>query len=90
MKPTDEEIEEERRRIRYLRMLVDLTRIILYQGNLSYEEALELVANTKEAALKLFPGKEETYNLIYRPRFERVLWEVYGKTETDKILGEGK
>ena len=88
MKPTDEEIEEERRKIRYLRMLVDLTKNILYQGNLSYQEALELVANTKEAALKLFPDKEDTYNLIYRPRFERILWEIYGKFETDKILGE--
>ena len=88
MKPTDEEIEEERRKIRYLRMLVDLTRIILYQGNLSYQEALQLVASTKEAALKLFPDKEETYDLLYRPRFERVLWEVYGRAETDKILEE--
>lgn len=88
MKPTDEEIEEERRRIRYLRILVDLTQSILYQGNLSYQEAMQLVANTKKTALKLFPGKEETYDLIYRPRFERVLWEVYGRTETDKILRE--
>ena len=87
MRPTDEEIEEERRRIRYLRILVDLTQTILYQGNLTYHEALQLVANTRKAALKLFPGKEETYNLIYRPRFERVLWEVYGRAETDKILG---
>ena len=88
MKPTDEEIKEERRKIRYLRMLVDLTRNILYQGNLSYQEALQLVASTKNAALKLFPDKEETYNLIYRPRFERILWEVYGRSESDKILEE--
>lgn len=78
MKPSEEEIKEENRKIRWLRMLVDLTINVLYQGKLPLSEALKLVANTKAAALKLFPDKEHVYDLIYKPRFERIINEIYG------------
>jgi hypothetical protein len=32
----------------------------------------------KRAACGLFPGKEETFELIYRPRFNRVIQERFG------------
>jgi hypothetical protein len=32
----------------------------------------------KRAACSLFPGKEETFELIYRPRFHRVIQERFG------------
>ena len=70
---TPEEIREENRRMRILRILVDLTMVILMQGNVSRQEALELVQSTKNRILQLFPDKEVTYNLIYKPRFERLL-----------------
>jgi len=41
------------------------------------EEASELVASAREAALSMFPGKELAYDLIYRPRFQRLLSEKY-------------
>ncbi|MCD6452229.1 MAG: hypothetical protein J7L64_07720 [Acidobacteria bacterium] len=71
-------IKEENKKIFYLRMLVDLTTNILYQSNLPLSEALELVKSTKEAALKLFPEKEGTYEIIYQSRFNRILKELYG------------
>ena len=75
MKPSNKEIDEENNKMRYLRMVVDLTVAILRQENLSVPEALELTAKTKKHVLALFPDKEETYNLIYKRRFERIIKE---------------
>lgn len=68
-------LEEEQRKMRMLRILIDLATATLYQGNLTMNEAIHLVSNTRKAVLNLFPGKEKTYDLIYRPRFERILKE---------------
>lgn len=65
---------EEDRRIRRLRLLADLTLSRLYQDpGLSFLDALQLVERLRDAALALFPGKEATFDLVYRPRFERVI-----------------
>lgn len=72
---TPEEIAEEQKKMRRLRTIVDLTAAVLYQRNLSTVEALELVAATKRSVLSLFPDKEETFDLIYKPRFERIINE---------------
>jgi hypothetical protein len=79
--PSENEIREESRRIRRLRLLVDFTISLIYQGNLALPEALKLIENTKAIALSLFPGKEQVYDLIYKPRFERILTEIYGSGE---------
>ena len=69
-----EALEDENRRLRRLRLLVDLVLARLYQDpELSLLEALELVERCRDAALDLFPGKEDAFDLIFRPRFERVL-----------------
>ena len=56
-------------------MLVDLTANVIMQGRLTRGEAERLVEALRRKALELFPGKEETYELIYRPRFERLVNE---------------
>ncbi len=73
-----EAIVEERRRLRRVRLLVDMTCALLYQIDGSELEARRLVEATRRKVLDLFPGKEETFELIYRPRFERILKERYG------------
>ena len=45
--------------------------------NLTIEEASELVANTKRAALNMFPDKEFAFDILYKPRLERVLRERF-------------
>ena len=75
MRPTKREIEEENKKMRYLRILVDLTTAILLQEDLSVPEALDLISSTKRQVLSLFPDKEDTYDLIYKPRFERLIIE---------------
>ncbi len=75
--PSKEEIDEESRRIRRLRIAVNLALNIIAQGQLPLEEALDLVAATRRVALQLFPDKGDTYDLIYRPKFQQLLDEVY-------------
>ena len=72
------EIREESRKIRYLRFLVDFSILSIQQDDLLVEEALRLVEEVRRAACSLFPGKEETFELIYRPRFYRVIQERFG------------
>jgi hypothetical protein len=76
----EKEIKEENRKIRYLRFLVDFSILSIQQDNLLFEEALGLVEDVKRAACSLFPGKEETFELIYRPRFNRVIQERFRST----------
>jgi hypothetical protein len=68
-----QDIREENRRIRFLRFLIDLSIQSIQENDLSLEEALGLVEEAKRAALRLFPGKELAFELIYRPRFQRVI-----------------
>jgi 4-hydroxy-3-methylbut-2-enyl diphosphate reductase IspH len=72
-----QEIEEEERRVRTLRLLVDFSLAYLAQTKLSLEEAQAVVAGVKKKALHLFPEKEETFDLIYLPRFQRLLRDKY-------------
>ncbi len=75
--PSPEEVEEESRRIRRLRIAVHLALSCIAQGSVSLEEARALEKCTRMAALKLFPGKGGTFDLIYAPKFERLIREVY-------------
>jgi hypothetical protein len=72
------EIREENRKIRYLQFLADFSILSILQDDLLLQEAQELVEDVKRAACSLFPGKEETFELIYRPRFNRVIEERFG------------
>ena len=68
-------LADEKRRLRQLRMVVDLTCNLLMQGRLPRDEAEDLVAAARRRALELFPDKEETYELILAPRFARLVRE---------------
>ena len=76
----EREVKEENRKIRFLKFLVDFSLQSIQQEDLSLEEALRIVESVKRAACKLFPKKEETFELIYRPRFHRVIQERFGVT----------
>lgn len=75
--PTKEEIDEESRRVRRLRIVVSLALNIIAQGSVPIQEAHDLTAATRRVALQLFPGKGEVYDLIYLPKFQRLIREVY-------------
>ncbi|MGE5443589.1 MAG: hypothetical protein ACM3SR_03190 [Ignavibacteriales bacterium] len=77
-KPTPQEIAEENKKIRTLRFMVDLTISLISQGKMTRDEALEHFLKVKDFALKLFPGKEQAFEIIYAPRFKRIINEIYG------------
>ena len=75
----DAEIEAERKKVRRLQFMMSMVMNVIGQNDrMSIEEASELIASARQAALTMFPGKELAYDLIYRPRFQRLLQEKYG------------
>ena len=76
-KDENEKLAEEETKIRQLRTAVDLTKLIILEGEITYGEALKLVENLRSYAVKLFPEKEETFELVYRGRFNKVIEEKY-------------
>lgn len=72
-------IEHENKLIRRLRFLVELTFATIAQDNdLTLDQAWEHVLALKGAAVAMFPGKEDTFDLVYLPRFSRLLAERFG------------
>ena len=76
--PTREELEDEDRRVRQLRIAVNLALSVIGQTDMTLDQAQEMVAATRGMALRLFPGKELAFDLIYLPRFRRLLAERFG------------
>jgi len=78
MENKDDLIRQENRSIRQLRIAADLLVHVLMTRPLPVSEAERLVAGVRRFALKLFPGKEDAFDLIYLPRFRRVFREGGG------------
>ncbi|HUK12141.1 MAG TPA: hypothetical protein VLW17_02475 [Thermoanaerobaculaceae bacterium] len=77
MTPEELGLEEERR-LRRLRLLVDVTAQVLAEDQkLNFCEALRLIDAARTAALRLFPDKHETFELVIRPRLERIVHERF-------------
>ena len=72
-----EELIKEEQKMRRLRFIVDLVEAVLMQSDLSLRESLELLDETKKAALALFPDKGPVYDLIYLSRFRRIIEERF-------------
>jgi len=67
----------EERKIRRLGRAMDVAAVLLWQVDLTLEQARDVVDRAKKTALQLFPDKEETFDLIYGSRFRRILVEKY-------------
>ena len=79
-------IQEEKKNIRRLRVLVDLTTSVLYQdSSLTLEEARQMVRGTEQSILEMFPDKQQTFDIVLLPRFERVLRERWGVGMDTKV-----
>ena len=72
------ELAEESRKIRRLQVMMSMVMAAISQdSSLTVEEASELAAGAKRAALAMFPDKELAYDLIYKPRLQRLLNERF-------------
>ena len=71
--PDPEALRAEDRRIRQLQFVASLALQTIAQTSVTYGEAVALLDGTRTLALNLFPGKELAFDLIYRPRFQRLI-----------------
>ncbi|HXZ30842.1 MAG TPA: hypothetical protein VEH30_01060 [Terriglobales bacterium] len=72
------EKEQEARQIRRLQVMISMVMSVISQDpNLTVEEASELVAGAKRAALAMFPDKELAYDILYKPRLQRLMNERF-------------
>jgi hypothetical protein len=72
------EKEQEGRKIRRLQVMIGMVMSVISQDpNLTLEEASELVAGARRAALAMFPDKELAYDLLYKPRLQRLMNERF-------------
>ena len=75
---TPEERAEENKLIRRLQLMMNLVlQTIAQDSSLSIDEAAQMIADSRKAALAMFPGKELAYDLIWRPRFQRLMRERF-------------
>jgi hypothetical protein len=64
--------------IRRLQIMIGMVMSVIHQDpNLTVEDAADLSAGAKGAALAMFPDKELAYDLIYRPRLQRLINERF-------------
>lgn len=76
----DDDIREENKRIRRLRFMVDFSLEYIRTQRLTHDQAIMVVEGVKRFTLNLFPGKGETFDLIYAPRFKRLLNEKFQRS----------
>ena len=73
-----EERAEEQKLIRRLQMMMNMVmQVIAQDPTLSVDDASQMIADSRRAALAMFPGKELAYDLIWRPRFQRLMRERF-------------
>ena len=76
--PWSQAEREESRKIRRLQVMMNMVMSVISQdANMTVEEASELVSDAKRAALAMFPDKELAYDLIYKPRLQRLMKERF-------------
>lgn len=72
------EREEEAKKIRRLQVMMSMVMSVISQDpDLTVEEASEMAAGAKRAALAMFPDKELAYDLLYKPRLQRIMKERF-------------
>ena len=75
---TAEQRAEEQRLIRRLQMMMNMVmQVIAQDASLTVDDAAQMIADSRKAALAMFPGKELAYDLIWRPRFQRLMRERF-------------
>ena len=69
---------DEAKKIRRLQLMMSMVMSVIGQDpSLTVEEASELAAGAKRAALAMFPDKELAFDLLYKPRLQRLMKERF-------------
>jgi hypothetical protein len=73
-----EERAEEQKLIRRLQVMMNMVmQVIAQDASLTVDDASQMIADSRKAALAMFPGKELAYDLIWRPRLQRLMRERF-------------
>jgi len=72
-----DDLLEEEKKLRRLRFVVDFALEFIRVQDISHDHAMSIIEGVRKQSLKLFPGKEETFDIIYAPRFKRAMNEKY-------------
>jgi hypothetical protein len=73
-----QETLDEAKKIRRLQVMISMVMSVISQDpDLTIEEASELTANARRAALAMFPGKELAFDILYKPRLQRLMTERF-------------
>jgi hypothetical protein len=76
--PANHDPIEEGKLIRRLQMMMNMVmQVIAQDGSLTVDEASQMIADSRKAALAMFPDKELAYELIWRPRMQRLMRERF-------------
>jgi hypothetical protein len=71
-------VAHERKQLRRLQTMMNMCmQVIAQDESMRVEEASQMVAECRNAALTMFPGKELAYDLIWKPRFQRLMLERF-------------
>lgn len=76
--PGNMHADEEAKLIRRMQMMMNMVmNVIAQDASLTIDDASQMIADARTAALTMFPGKELAYDLIWRPRFQRLMRERF-------------
>jgi hypothetical protein len=68
------EQQQEEKNLRRLQLMMNMVMSVIAQDTtLTYETASEMIADSRRAALAMFPDKELAYDLIYQPKLRRLM-----------------
>ena len=76
----DNESLDEEKKLKRLRFIVDFALEFIKTQDINHDSAITIVEGVRKHTLKLFPGKEEAFDIIYAPRFKRVLNEKFKRS----------
>ena len=69
---------EEAKKIRRLQTMMSMVMSVISQDpDLTLEEASEMAAGARRAALVMFPDKALAFDILYKPRLQRLMNERF-------------
>jgi hypothetical protein len=58
-------------------MMNMVMQVVAQDSSLTVDDASQMIADSRRAALAMFPGKELAYDIIWKPRFQRLMRERF-------------
>jgi hypothetical protein len=69
---------DEGKLIRRMQLMMNLVmQTIAQDPSLTIDDAAQMIADSKKAALAMFPDKELAFEIIWRPRLQRLMRERF-------------